>query len=107
MSINIASFRTLIIMKNKRLFIMLSLVVTLLFIPLISMQITDDVNWGPFDFIVAAVLLFGTVFICELILRKVKQKKHRITLCVILFIILLVIWTELSVGIFGSPFAGN
>lgn len=71
------------------------------------MQFTDEVNWGVFDFIVAGVLLFGTGLIFELILRKVKTKKSQIATIVILFILLILIWVELAVGIFGTPFGGS
>ena len=94
-------------MKNNRLFIILFSVVILLLIPLIAMQFTDEVNWGVFDFIVAGVLLFGTGLIFELILRKVKTKKSQIATIVILFILLILIWVELAVGIFGTPFGGS
>ena len=71
------------------------------------MQFSDEVNWGIFDFIVAGVLLFGTGLIFELILRKVKTKKSQIATTVILFILLILIWVELAVGIFGTPFGGS
>ena len=71
------------------------------------MQFSDEVNWGIFDFIVAGVLLFGTGLIFELILRKVKTKKSQIATTVILFILLILIWVELAVGIFGTPFSGS
>jgi hypothetical protein len=42
----------------------------LLLIPLIAMQFTNEVNWTLFDF--GAFL--GTGFICELVIRKVKNQ---------------------------------
>ena len=94
-------------MQNNRLFIILFIVIILLLIPIIAMQFSDEVNWGIFDFIVAGVLLFGTGLIFELILRKVKTKKSQIATTVILFILLILIWVELAVGIFGTPFSGS
>ena len=79
----------------------------LLLIPLIAMQFTDEVNWTLFDFVVAGVLLIGTGLICELILRKVKKFEYRIAICAVILAALLLIWIELAVGIFGTPFAGN
>lgn len=94
-------------MKNKRLIIILSAAALILLIPLIAMQFTNEVNWGIFDFTVMGVLLFGTGLFCELILRKVKNFKTRIVICVFAFVALLLIWAELAVGIFGTPFAGS
>lgn len=94
-------------MKNKRLYLFLSIIVILLLIPLIAMQFTDDVNWTLLDFIVAGVLLLGTGLMCEIVLRKVKTIKFRIVICVILLLLFILIWVELAVGIFGTPLSGN
>ena len=95
------------IMKYKRLIIIISVVLLLLFIPIIAMQFTDEVNWTPFDFFVAAVLLLSTGLTIEFIIRKVKRNKYRIAISVALLVMLLLIWAELSVGIFGTPFSGH
>ena len=92
---------------NKRLIVIILTVTFLLIIPLIAMQFTTEVNWTLFDFIVAAALLFGTGFMCELVMRKVNKIKHRIAICSVLLAVLLLIWLELAVGIFGTPFAGQ
>ncbi len=89
------------IMQNKRLIIIVLTVAILLFIPLIAMQFTDEVNWTFFDFVVAGVLLLGTGLACELVLRKVNKVRLRIAICVALLAMLILIWAELAVGIFG------
>jgi peptidoglycan/LPS O-acetylase OafA/YrhL len=93
--------------KNKRLTGIVLTVVLLLLIPLIAMQFTDQVKWTLFDFVAAGVLLLGTGLMCGLVMRKVKKIKHRIAICVVLLAALLLIWLELAVGIFGTPFAGS
>lgn len=94
-------------MENKRLIGIVLTVVVLLLIPLIAMQFTNEVNWTLFDFVVAGVVLLGTGFICELVIRKVKKTNHRIILCGVILAALLLIWIELAVGIFGTPLAGS
>lgn len=94
-------------MKNKRLIVILSCAVAILLVPLIAMQFTNEVDWDAFDFTIVGVLLFGTGLVCELILRTVKNVKTRILICGLVLIGLLLIWAELAVGIFGSPFAGS
>ena len=79
----------------------------LLLLPLIAMQFTTEVNWAIGDFIVAGVLLFGTILFLELILKVVPIKNYRIGLIALLFILLFLLWAELAVGIFGTPFAGS
>jgi uncharacterized membrane protein len=71
------------------------------------MQFTNEVNWSVLDFVVAGVLLLGTGLTIEFVLRKVKSTKHRIIICGIIILLLLLLWIELTVGIFDSPIAGN
>lgn len=93
--------------QNKRLMYIAASVVLILLVPLIAMQSSQNVNWSLADFILAAILLFGTGFICEFIIRKVTKKSKRIALCICIIAILILIWIELAVGIFGSPIAGS
>ena len=79
----------------------------LLSIPFIAMQFTDEVNWTVFDFIVAGILLLGTGLLCWLVIRKVNKIKHRLAICLTILAVLLLIWAELAVGIFGTPFGGT
>ncbi len=79
----------------------------LLIIPLIAMQLTDEVEWSLFDFIIMGTLLLITGLMGEIIFKKVKKYKHRVILYIVVIIIFFLIWAELSVGIFGTPFAGS
>ncbi|MES2543815.1 MAG: hypothetical protein V4548_02940 [Bacteroidota bacterium] len=93
-------------MKNKRLIGILIAVVVLLCIPLVAMKFSNDIHWELDDFIAASILLFGTGLTAELIMRKVKTKFQMICITILLFVLFLV-WAELAVGIFGTPFAGS
>ena len=95
------------IQQNKRLIGILLSIFFLLMIPLIAMQFTNEVAWTLFDFVVMGVLLLTTGLLCELVLRKVNKLSHRIALCVALILVLLIIWAELAVGVFGTPFGGQ
>ena len=79
----------------------------LLFIPLIAMKFSKEVYWGISDFIVMGILLLSTGLLCELVLRKVKTIQYRIIICAVVLFVFLLVWAELAVGIFGTPFAGN
>ena len=85
----------------------LQMVGLLLIIPLIAMQLTDEVEWSLFDFIIMGTLLLITGLMGEIIFKKVKKYKHRVALYVVVAIIFLLTWAELAVGIFGTPFAGS
>ena len=93
--------------QNKRLLVILLTVTTFLLIPLVAMQFTNEVNWSVFDFLVAGILLFGTGLAIEIIARTVKNKKSRIVLFIVITILLVLLWLELAVGIFGTPIAGS
>jgi hypothetical protein len=94
-------------MKNKRLVIILSGVTILLSIPLTAMQFTDEADWSFSDFAIMAVLLLGTGLLCEFVLRKVKHVKNRLVICGVILLTFFLIWAELAVGVFGTPFAGS
>ena len=76
-------------------------------IPLIAMQLTDEVKWSLFDFIIMGAVLSITGLLGEVILKKVKKSKHRLILYITIVMIFFLIWAELAVGIFGTPFAGD
>jgi hypothetical protein len=94
-------------MKNKRLIIILSVVTALLLTPLVAMQFTNEVDWDGADFLIMGILLYGTGLLCELVLRKVKRIQYRLIICGVILFMLFLIWAELAVGIFGTPFAGS
>ena len=80
---------------------------SLLLIPMATMLISDEINWSIFDFLVMGVLLFSFGIFINLVLNNTKNSKIRITLFTFLILIFSLIWIELAVGIFESPFAGS
>lgn len=94
-------------MRNRRVFGIAITAALILLVPLIAMQFTNEVKWTLLDFVVAGVLLLGTGFVCELVMRKVKKIEYRVAICLAILAALLVIWAELAVGIIGTPFAGS
>src|SRR6218665_3869150 len=84
-----------------------SAVAVVLSIPFIAMQFTKEVNWTVSDFLVMGGLLFITAFPIDLVLKKMKTFKSRLIMVFGILAVLFLIWVELAVGIFGSPFAGN
>ena len=88
---------------SKRIFYPLFL----LLIPLIGMGITDEINWSPFDFIIMGSLIISLSIGINFVSTRVKNLKNRVLYIGILVIIFMLIWAELAVGLFGTPFAGN
>ena len=78
----------------------------ILSIPLIAMGLSDKVNWSVSDFIVSGILLIGSGLLYETITTPL-EKKYRPFIAIIILITVLLVWEELAVGIFDSPFAGS
>jgi len=94
-------------MQNQRSILIYSIPFLILSIPLIAMQFTREVNWTFSDFLIMGILLFATAFTIDFVLKKFKTLKSRLILVVGILALLFLIWTELAVGIFGSPLAGS
>ena len=96
-----------ITMKSKSLKIIIAINSLLLLIPLVARQFTDEVAWPLLDFVVMGFLLLITGLLGELAIRRVPAIRYKIALCIIILCGFLLVWAELAVGIFGTPFAGN
>jgi len=94
-------------MKKKKFIIIVFIAGLLLLIPLIAMQFTTEVNWDFMDFVVAAILIIGSGICIEFVGRKVRKPVYKTVAIISVLIILLLLWAELAVGIFGTPLAGS
>ncbi len=91
-------------LKQSLIFGIIGLIIT---IPLIAMQFTNEVNWSLFDFIIAFILLSVIGLTINYILQLTNRLQNKIFFCIMVLLIGLLIWTELAVGVFGSPIAGK
>ncbi|MGB3808344.1 MAG: hypothetical protein WA936_14170 [Erythrobacter sp.] len=76
------------------------LAIAILAAPMIAMQFTREVAWGPGDFIVVAGLLAALFAGIELALRAARNRAGRIAGIVLSLAVFLTVWAELAVGIF-------
>jgi hypothetical protein len=74
----------------------------LLLLPLLAMQFTDKVVWGPADFVVAAILLFGAGLTYELVASRAGTIAYRVAVAVAVAAALLLVWMNLAVGLIGN-----
>lgn len=93
--------------QSQRSTLLYSIPFVILSIPLIAMQFTKEVNWTLSDFLIMGILLFITTFTIDFVLKKFKTLKSRLILVVATLALLILVWAELAVGIFGSPLAGS
>lgn len=92
---------------SKRPLVILTSVLVLLLIPFVAMQFSYEVNWSPFDFLVAGGLLLALGLPIDFAAHKAKSFNKKLIAIAAVVILFLLIWAELAVGIFGSPIAGN
>ena len=101
------TMKTLNTTSKQRLTVTFIIIAFILAIPLVAMQFTSEVDWKLLDFIVMGTLLTVTGLAIELVARNVKTTTWRIGISIAILILLLLVWAELAVGIFGTPFAGS
>jgi hypothetical protein len=73
----------------------------LLLVPAIAMQFTPEVSWGPGDFVVAGILLFGAGAATVVGFRHVQGTGRRTALALAIASGLALVWAELAVGLFS------
>jgi hypothetical protein len=93
---------TLLTKQNKNIIRLALATAFLLPVPLIAMQVTDEVRWSPFAFVVAGTLLFGTGLTYELAARRMGSIVYRAAVGVAVAAALLLVWINLAVGIIGD-----
>lgn len=81
------------------------ILVGLLLIPLVGTLLSNEVNWSGFDYLIAAIFLIIVFIGIEVITKYAAGKK--LIWILILCLVMLLVWLELAVGIFNTPFAGS
>jgi hypothetical protein len=74
----------------------------ILLLPLLAMQVTDEVRWDLADFAVAGALLFGIGLTYELVAKKMGSVAYRVAIGVALAAALILVWANLAVGVIGK-----
>ena len=74
----------------------------ILLLPLLAMQLTDEVVWDLADFAIAGVLLFGAGFTYKLAAIKVSNTVYRSAVGLTLATAFILFWVNGAVGIIGN-----
>ena len=94
-------------MKLKPFVYRLMLAWSLLLIPLVGSLFTQAIHWSVFDYFVAALLLGGSVWGLSTIYKARFSKTVKRSLGVLFLLFILLLWSDMAVGLFGSPLAGG
>ena len=79
----------------------------LLLFPLVGTLVSNEVNWSFFDFIVMGILILSMSFGIKQVVMTTKNTNYRILKIGMILVVFILVWVELAVGIFDTPFAGN
>ena len=74
----------------------------LLLTPLVAMQFTGEVRWGPADFAAAALLIGGVGLGLELAVRRTRNGTYRAAAALAVLTAFLLVWINLAVGFIGD-----
>jgi hypothetical protein len=75
---------------------------SLLLVPLVAMQLTDAVDWTPFDFVFAATLIGGAGLALELFASRSTGLAYRAGGALAVANVFALVWINGAVGIIGS-----
>ncbi len=77
-----------------------------LVLPFIAAQFSTDMRWSTADYVLAALLLSGVAV--ALSLRSVPSAPRWIRIAGMSAVVIMVlVWLEFAVGVFGTPWAGS
>ena len=79
----------------------------LLLFPLVGTLVSNEVNWSFFDFIVMGILILSMSFGIKQVVMTTKNTNYRVLIIGMILVVFILVWVELAVGIFDTPFAGN
>jgi hypothetical protein len=81
-----------------------AIVVTLLLlVPLVAMQLTDQVAWTPADFAFAAIVLGGAGLLLEAAIRRAPGNAYRAAAALAIGGAFVIVWANAAVGVVGEP----
>ncbi len=90
--------------KYLRTLLTIGMFLSLVFI---TSQFTDEVKWSIGDYLMMGGLLLTISFITIYIMGKIVKTQLRLLFIGVMILVFILIWAELSVGIFNTPFAGK
>lgn len=106
-SVRILSENARFIMMQKSILRIAIVVGLILLVPLFGNITIEGWNWGPFDFVWAGALLFGTGLAYDLVARKGGTTAYRVAVGIALVTGFLLFWINAAVGIIGDEDLAN
>lgn len=80
----------------------------LLSLPALAMALrAGGVDWSRSDFVIMGALLAALGTGIEIAVRFLPSRGSQVIAVGLAVLVFLAVWTELAVGVFGTPFAGS
>jgi hypothetical protein len=86
---------------------LLGITLLLMLIPLMANWLNNELHWKFGDFILMGAMIYGLGLISLILMNVIKNKILRWIVTGLFFLLFLLIWVELAVGIFDTPFGGS
>jgi hypothetical protein len=80
---------------------------SLLLVPFVASLFTDEVQWSGLDYLIMGVMLLAVGSGIQWVLQKFQSRRNRMIGVGLVVLLFLLVWAELAVGVFGTPFAGS
>jgi hypothetical protein len=80
---------------------------SLLLVPSVASLFTDEVQWSGLDYLIMGVMLLAVGSGIQWVLQKFQSRRNRLIGVGLVVLLFLLVWAELAVGVFGTPFAGS
>lgn len=93
--------------QKQKTIIIYSVVALLIGVAVLGNLFSKEFNWSSSDFLIAGIILLGIALIIDTIHRIVKNRTYKFLLFIAVLFVMILIWVELAVGFFGTPFAGT
>ncbi len=87
---------------TKKLLRVVAVTLAVLLVPAVGLLFSEEVNWGPADFIMAAGLVLGAGLTLEFILLRDSHLTYRLASALAVGTLFVLVWANLAVGIIGS-----
>lgn len=86
---------------------MLLAAIALLAIPAVNMLFGGAFVWSFMDFVIAGALLSFAALTIDYAWGRATSRNLRLAALAAILFVLILVWAELAVGLFGTPFAGS
>ena len=88
-----------ILISKKSFYLIVSATAAVLLIPLVAMQLTNEVSWNIGDFVVAGTLLLGSGYLYEVLTKTSSSTVIKAIIGVIVFALLALVWAIIAVDL--------